>query len=647
MPRHNDIVKLQDRKSSKDMFISSNRSKFVKLYTKLFDYLNPNQACVLSLIYDRISLSMKHSAKYFDKNLSAYFVIFSRAEIAKKLSISPSTVSRTLNYLRSLGYIDTHRIFNGGLRIFCPKFKCYLNTKHRNNHKHHSNRTFRRSTSTMRTTPGNVHHKKNTVVDVDHKANQIDKKKNFKQLTQKYKKDNHNIRYGKGISSRNAIMAKIDDSSNQDKKKPKINQSMKNGGLLLKHGKINNRILKQNNLIHQIEYDFDYRHFDNSDINYIDTNDLENRSNYNMVSLIDAFFGYRTYDRENRLMVVPDKNAINDYFQMTDPLRNPHVIYKYMRLKMEECEKIATVCPFNSAIRHYMAHHKCRDRYEAISILMKDHQDVCDCMAHKVENLYMPYVRQATRHQKAKEHDAIHNHMQSWQYHLAEKHINHKQSVNNAIANKSKCSNQTKLNKFKNFSLPQRLVKIYPTLSSINLRCRCIHSKKRNYIRLDNAPQVADDYGQDRITNECKYKKDLYTDDDINLQYLEECLVYHIKIPMDVVKSLRLYSEKCPLVFQTYVGIIYESKYHAYHELKDAYEDKLNSAKLRKDLFNAFRFGRNPYFIDKNRGLAQLMEDTFHNIENDSHVHDWESYMINNLEHYFIRAGKHFLKCNK
>lgn len=72
---------------------------FHKQYTDFFkEGLNPTEAAILTLIYNRNQLSV-NNPQFFDKELNDYYVIYPVLDIKDELNISESTVKRTLKSL--------------------------------------------------------------------------------------------------------------------------------------------------------------------------------------------------------------------------------------------------------------------------------------------------------------------------------------------------------------------------------------------------------------------------------------------------------------------------------------------------------------------------------------------------------------------
>lgn len=94
--------------------------KFTKLYKKFADEgLSPNEQVALSYIYDRMSLSEGNS-DFYDKKHNAYFVTFSREELAEKLNVSINTITNIFKSLKKKGWLIVKQRFNSSNRIFLP-----------------------------------------------------------------------------------------------------------------------------------------------------------------------------------------------------------------------------------------------------------------------------------------------------------------------------------------------------------------------------------------------------------------------------------------------------------------------------------------------------------------------------------------------
>lgn len=94
--------------------------KFTKLYKKFADEgLSPNEQVALSYIYDRMSLSEGNN-DFYDKKHNAYFVTFSREELAEKLNVSTNTITNIFKSLKAKGWLIVKQRFNSSNRIFLP-----------------------------------------------------------------------------------------------------------------------------------------------------------------------------------------------------------------------------------------------------------------------------------------------------------------------------------------------------------------------------------------------------------------------------------------------------------------------------------------------------------------------------------------------
>lgn len=94
--------------------------KFTKLYKKFADEgLSPNEQVALAYIYDRMSLSEGNS-DFYDKKHNAYFVKFSREELAEKLNVSINTITNIFKSLKKKGWLIVKQRFNSSNRIFLP-----------------------------------------------------------------------------------------------------------------------------------------------------------------------------------------------------------------------------------------------------------------------------------------------------------------------------------------------------------------------------------------------------------------------------------------------------------------------------------------------------------------------------------------------
>lgn len=101
-------------------------SKFAKLYEEFYkDGLKPAEQVALTHMYNRYCLSDGNN-NFYDKDRHAYYITYSRQELAKLLNVSENTVTNVFTSLIKKGWIVVKRRFNSSNRIFLTK---HLKTK--------------------------------------------------------------------------------------------------------------------------------------------------------------------------------------------------------------------------------------------------------------------------------------------------------------------------------------------------------------------------------------------------------------------------------------------------------------------------------------------------------------------------------------
>lgn len=94
--------------------------KFSKLFEEFSDAgLSPAEQVALTRLYDRMSLSEGNS-DFYDKQQNAYYVTYSRADMADKLNVSTNTVTNIFKSLKRKGWLIVKQRFNSTNRIFLP-----------------------------------------------------------------------------------------------------------------------------------------------------------------------------------------------------------------------------------------------------------------------------------------------------------------------------------------------------------------------------------------------------------------------------------------------------------------------------------------------------------------------------------------------
>lgn len=96
-------------------------SKFAKLYEEIYKGgLKPAEQLALTHMYNRLCLSDGNN-DFYDKDNHAYYITFSRSELAELLNVSENTVTNVFSELVKKGWIIIKRRFNSTNRIFLPK----------------------------------------------------------------------------------------------------------------------------------------------------------------------------------------------------------------------------------------------------------------------------------------------------------------------------------------------------------------------------------------------------------------------------------------------------------------------------------------------------------------------------------------------
>lgn len=83
--------------------------------------LKPNEVSILTHLYDRMHLSIQNN-NFYDKKYNGYFVIYTREEMAQRINLSMSTITRICKHLVKLGWIVLKQQFNAPNRVFLPHF---------------------------------------------------------------------------------------------------------------------------------------------------------------------------------------------------------------------------------------------------------------------------------------------------------------------------------------------------------------------------------------------------------------------------------------------------------------------------------------------------------------------------------------------
>lgn len=96
-------------------------TQFIKINKDILSSsnLNANDKLIYSLLMDRLE-SSKQRTQFYDKEMKDYFVIYTIAELAEFLSVSPTTVVKSYKKLVSLGLLIKKTVFNGATKLFLP-----------------------------------------------------------------------------------------------------------------------------------------------------------------------------------------------------------------------------------------------------------------------------------------------------------------------------------------------------------------------------------------------------------------------------------------------------------------------------------------------------------------------------------------------
>ncbi|MCL0329842.1 replication initiator protein A [Apilactobacillus xinyiensis] len=83
--------------------------------------LRPNEVSILTHLYDRMNLSIQNN-NFYDKKYNSYYVIYTREEMAQRIHLSLSTITRVCKRLVKLGWLVLKSQFNAPNRVFLPHF---------------------------------------------------------------------------------------------------------------------------------------------------------------------------------------------------------------------------------------------------------------------------------------------------------------------------------------------------------------------------------------------------------------------------------------------------------------------------------------------------------------------------------------------
>lgn len=94
---------------------------FVKLHLEFEKAgFKPNVVSALSHFYNRMNLSIENGL--YDEKQHAYYIRYSREELAKEINLDKSTITRIFKKLVAAGWIIIKQQFNASNKIFLPKF---------------------------------------------------------------------------------------------------------------------------------------------------------------------------------------------------------------------------------------------------------------------------------------------------------------------------------------------------------------------------------------------------------------------------------------------------------------------------------------------------------------------------------------------
>jgi hypothetical protein len=97
--------------------------QFIKVNEDYFEDENLKgcEILLMSMLEDRMESSIQRP-EFFDKKMGDHFVIYTRAELSKKLGLNLGTVTNMFKKLVNKGYLVIKHQFNGASKLFLPKF---------------------------------------------------------------------------------------------------------------------------------------------------------------------------------------------------------------------------------------------------------------------------------------------------------------------------------------------------------------------------------------------------------------------------------------------------------------------------------------------------------------------------------------------
>ena len=102
--------------------------QFIKVSEDYFEDENLKgcEILLMSMLEDRMESSIQRP-EFFDKKMGDHFVIYTRAELSKKLGLNLGTVTNMFKKLVNKGYLVIKHQFNGASKLFLPKFNYETN----------------------------------------------------------------------------------------------------------------------------------------------------------------------------------------------------------------------------------------------------------------------------------------------------------------------------------------------------------------------------------------------------------------------------------------------------------------------------------------------------------------------------------------
>lgn len=97
--------------------------QFIKVSEDYFEDENLKgcEILLMSMLEDRMESSIQRP-EFFDKKMGDHFVIYTRAELSKKLGLNLGTITNMFKKLVNKGYLVIKHQFNGASELFLPKF---------------------------------------------------------------------------------------------------------------------------------------------------------------------------------------------------------------------------------------------------------------------------------------------------------------------------------------------------------------------------------------------------------------------------------------------------------------------------------------------------------------------------------------------